>query len=439
MADHPAGASRRESCDKNDGKDGDSASFAFRSTDTGFTSSQYGSGKNDVYQEGMLHGSRPVQQRARHHVFRFWTWELLSLFVALGLMAATIAILAHFEGQKVPEWPFSINLNTLIALLSTILRAAMLVAVAEVLGQLKYGHFSRPRPLKHLHDFDRASRSVNGSVKLLFVAPKNILAVVAAIVTILSLAIGPFTQQAIRSVTCPQLVTDANASIPIAHFVPGPALYYRIGAGEWEVDTDMKGAMVQGLTNPTGNDSAIVASCPTGNCTFPASSENITHSSIGMCSACMDTTQFVTANTSNTVTNYTLPNNLWLSPFPGEAYLNVKIDYNLTWASSAFPDGFGELASDALTNFTILTFTQSSVSRLRSHPLPDMAVFWVASLPILVATSKDLPGCHDQTVTDFSYLSVPQMHKGRWSARIMLPDTWVSRIMLLHRVRYTRV
>ncbi|KAH6660957.1 hypothetical protein BKA67DRAFT_510103 [Truncatella angustata] len=307
----------------------------------------------------MIKSSRSAKQRPRYHVLRFWTWEILSLIVAIGLMAATVGILAHYQGQQVPDWPLSINLNTLVALLSTILRAAMLVAVAEVIGQLKYGHFAKPQSLKHLHDFDRASRSVNGSIKLLFVAPKSLLAVTGALVTIISLAIGPFTQQAIRSVTCPQFVADMNASIPVSHFVPGRAVYYRIGAGQWEVDTDMKGAMINGLTNPAGNDSAIVATCPTGNCTFPVDSSNITHSSIGMCSACIDTTGFVT-KTENLTTNYTMPNNLWLSPGSGHAYLNVMIDYNLTWAESAFTGGFGAIARGALTNFTTMTFTQSS-------------------------------------------------------------------------------
>ncbi|KAK6082490.1 hypothetical protein SCUP234_04329 [Seiridium cupressi] len=361
MADHRyAGASRRVSFDKHDGTVEESPSLRSRATNEGFPPGQYDADRNDIARERMLRESRPAALRSRHHVFRFWTWEFLSLLVAIGLMAATIGILAHFEGQKVPDWPFSINLNTLVALLSTIQRAAMLVAVAEVIGQLKYAYFSRPKPLKDLHDFDRASRSVNGSIKLLFVAPKSLLAVVGATVTILSLAIGPFTQQAIRSVTCPQLVADANASIPVSHFVPGPALFYRVGAGLWQVDVDMKGAMINGLTNPTGNDSVIVATCPTGNCTFPVSVDNITHSSIGMCSKCMDTTQFVSGNENGT--NYTMPNNLWLSPYSGEAYLNVMVDYNLTWAESAFPDGFASLAGDALTNITVLTFTQSPCS-----------------------------------------------------------------------------
>ncbi|KAI1857459.1 hypothetical protein JX265_011194 [Neoarthrinium moseri] len=363
--------------------------YPYSSADTGFSTD---SSTNDDPQGQRLQQTHPAQQASRYHVMQFWSWEIMSFWVAVGLLAATVSILAHYEGQKLPEWPFSINLNTLIALLSTILRAAMLVAVAEVLGQLKYGYFSRPRPLKHLHDFDRASRSVNGSIKLLFIAPKSLLAVIGAIVTILSLAIGPFTQQAIKSVSCPQYLRDTNASLPIAHFMPGRADYYRIGAGTWEVEVDMKGAMINGLTNPTGNDSAIVATCATGNCTFPVGSDDITHSSLGMCSACFDTTSFVSANENRT--NYTMPNDLWLSPYSGQAYLNVQVDYNLSWASSEFPDGFATLANDALTNITVLTFTQSPCSNNSQGELvcPHNVTGYVGSSDY-VATSCSIYPC----------------------------------------------
>lgn len=321
----------------------------------------FNQGPGPIYDDQMP--PRPIR-RSRFHVGRFWLWEIISVIVAAGLVAANISILAHYDGQKVPEWPFSINLNTLIALLSTILRAALLVAVAEIIGQVKYAYFAKNRRLEDIDAFDRASRSVTGSVKLLFVAPRALLAVLGALVTILSLAIGPFTQQAIKSVSCPMELAGKNASIPIAHFMPGRASYYRIGAGTWEVDTEMKGAMINGLTNPTGNDSAIVASCSTGNCTFPVGPDGVTHSTIGMCSACLDVTSFVTKNDTNDLRpNYTLPNDLWVSNYVQESYLGVMFDYDLEWASSAFTDSFTLAASHAMANMSLITLTQAGCTR----------------------------------------------------------------------------
>ncbi|KAI1336604.1 hypothetical protein F5Y15DRAFT_408460 [Xylariaceae sp. FL0016] len=302
----------------------------------------------------------------KHHVFRHWIWETLSLIVALGLIAAIFSILAHFDSHILPNWPFSININTLIALLSTIMRAAMLVAVASILGQVKWTWFSQTRTLNRMQDFDSASRSILGSIKLLWVAPGSFLGVLAALTTILSLAVGPFTQQAIKTISCPQPVDDTNGSLPIAHFVPASGGYYRIAAGLWEVEVDMKGAMINGIVNPTGNDSAIVATCPTGNCTFPVHN-GITHSSIGMCSSCIDTTSLVVGREStlveglNGTTNFTLPNGMWVSPLSDMVYLNAAAD-DLDWASSLFDSDFAEVAHSALVNTTVLTLSTAPCS-----------------------------------------------------------------------------
>ena len=129
-------------------------------------------------------------------------------------------------------------------------------------------------------------------MKLLAIARTNLLALLSAVVIILPLAVGPFTQQAIKTVPCQGKVAGANASVPVAHYVPGTSSYYRIAAGTWDLDVAMKGTMTNGLTNPIGSDTAIHATCQMGNCTFP-SQDGITHSSIGMCSACVETTSLV--------------------------------------------------------------------------------------------------------------------------------------------------
>ncbi|KAL7629752.1 hypothetical protein AAE478_001275 [Parahypoxylon ruwenzoriense] len=296
----------------------------------------------------------------RHHVFRFWPWELGSVFVAFSLVVATYAILLHFNGQRVPEWPFSINLNTLIALISTIMRSAMLVGVAEVISQTKWAWFSRPRPLSHFQYFDAASRSISGSIGLLFVAPTSLFGVLCALITVLSLGIGPFTQQAIKTVGCLQTHAGLNASLPLAHFVPGDGTYYRVASGVYELQIDMKGTMLNAIVNPTGNDLAIIPTCPTGNCTF-ARHDGITHSSIGMCSSCIDTTSLISGPGSEYYANYTLPNGMWISPASDMAHLNVGTD-NLTWASSVFTAETASVAGLALANVTILSITTETCS-----------------------------------------------------------------------------
>ncbi|KAI2776395.1 hypothetical protein F4815DRAFT_484627 [Daldinia loculata] len=306
-----------------------------------------------------------VTNTRQHHVFRFWPWEIGSIFVAIGSIAATYSILSHFDGHEVPEWPFSINLNTLIALISTVMRAAMLVGVAEVISQTKWTWFSRPRPLSHLQYFDEASRSIFGSLSLLFVAPGSMLGMIGALITILSLGIGPFTQQTVKSVACLRTHPEVNASLPVAQYLPGNETYYRTAPGRWELSIDTKGALVNGIVNPMGNDTAIVPTCPTGNCTF-TSHNGITHASIGLCSSCIDTTPLVkriATNKTGGYDNYTLPTtDMWVSPDTDQAYLNVDNGL-LQWASSLFTPEFESVCLESLLNVTVLALTKATCSK----------------------------------------------------------------------------
>lgn len=314
---------------------------------------------------------------------KFWTWEIISLFLTIGLIVAVATILSHFDGRPLPDWPFGINLNTLIALLSTILRTLMLVAVAEALGQLKWSWFSQPasssaaavtpRPLHDFHVFDRASRGILGSMRLLgTVKHRNILATLGALVTILSLAIGPFTQQALKNVDCQRAVSSQNSSVSVAHFMGVPDSFqgsFSRGPGWYALPNDMKGAMINGLINPTGNDSTMAATCQTGNCTFAAdgSHDNITYSSIGMCSKCIDTTPLAFLNQTlsaaeNQSVYWQLPNGMQIELVIMNPILNISTDDDMSWAAAQFTDDYLAVASQALANVTVFSFTRSPCS-----------------------------------------------------------------------------
>jgi hypothetical protein len=69
-------------------------------------------------------------------------------------MMATRVILAHLDGLQLPQWPFSISLNNLIALLSVFQRSALELVVAEIISHTKWSWFTTPfRPLSHLQRF----------------------------------------------------------------------------------------------------------------------------------------------------------------------------------------------------------------------------------------------------------------------------------------------
>ncbi|KAK4113350.1 hypothetical protein N656DRAFT_681462, partial [Canariomyces notabilis] len=315
-------------------------------------------------------------------VLNLWKWELGSLLVAVGLISAIIGLLAYYNHRELSEWHLSMNLSTLVALLSTIIRAGMVMIVAGVISQLKWSWFAeRPHPLSQLQDFDAGSRSGIGSLRLIWILltrsrSKSILAfhaVLAAAVGVLSFLVGPFMQQAIRSDICPRVLPDVNSSIPVANYVEGR--YYRVAAGAWEVTVDMKGVMVQGLTNPSSQDLAIKPFCPTGNCTFPDYGTGVTHSTIGMCSKCRDITADVEGPDESGNVTLSLGENqdpLWIALYGLQLgvmpFLSTTTSFRDPLAESAFL-GIPTGSQSAIKSVTVLTASNSPCTNTSSGEL----------------------------------------------------------------------
>ena len=75
-----------------------------------------------------MHGSRKQHCPGR---IRQWLFEILSVIGALLVLCAIVGLLVGYHDNKQPVWKYSINLNSLVALLSTLFKALMMVAVAE--------------------------------------------------------------------------------------------------------------------------------------------------------------------------------------------------------------------------------------------------------------------------------------------------------------------
>lgn len=83
-------------------------------------------------------------------------------------MGAIVVILKLYDQKPLPQWRFSITINSLVALFSTISKAALLIPIAEGLSQLKWLWFAeRPKKLFDFEAFDKASRGSWGSLQLL--------------------------------------------------------------------------------------------------------------------------------------------------------------------------------------------------------------------------------------------------------------------------------
>jgi hypothetical protein len=77
----------------------------------------------------------------RYRIFWYWKWEFAALILAVGLLAAMMALLISFNGQRVPDWGYSINLSTLLALLATVLRAIIVTVTGQIISQAKWAWY----------------------------------------------------------------------------------------------------------------------------------------------------------------------------------------------------------------------------------------------------------------------------------------------------------
>lgn len=97
----------------------------------------------------------------------WWLFELLAWVISAIAMVVLIITLFLVDDHSLPHWPMKITLNSFISILATIVKAAMVVPIAEGISQLKWLWFKKAGVLKDIQTFDEASRGMWGSMKLL--------------------------------------------------------------------------------------------------------------------------------------------------------------------------------------------------------------------------------------------------------------------------------
>ena len=110
----------------------------------------------------------------------WWAWELLAAALSIVATIVLIVILRINDGQPQQSFSFGaaqFSLNALIAAISTVVRASLLVATAGALNQSSWNWFLSPprsnrsppsKPLKDLDTFGDAASDSLASIKLLF-------------------------------------------------------------------------------------------------------------------------------------------------------------------------------------------------------------------------------------------------------------------------------
>ncbi|WQF76703.1 hypothetical protein CDEST_01717 [Colletotrichum destructivum] len=310
----------------------------------------------------LRHQSASITQRQQinmqhsYRVLHTWIWELLSVALAIGLLIAIAALLALHDGKPAPDWGAHINLNALLAFLSTILRAMLVVVVSQVISQRKWDWYSRgrARPLSDFQQFDSGSRGSLGALLLIpTILWKDLVALIASVVLLASFLVGPFVQQASRTMECSFAVPGLNASLPSAHFVPRrgyftPDSSYNFGKPEL-------GHMMMVISATTEADSVqnkMSASCSTGN--------------FGMCSECVDVSPLVSINEDG---DKTLPNGFNLSSYEGDAGSKISLikpTPDLAWMGDFLTPQHRALSRWAYINITYLKSNISSTAAVCS-------------------------------------------------------------------------
>lgn len=298
-----------------------------------------------------------------------WSWEITSLLVSIGILVAMIVIINEASNQPVQNWNLPITLSALVNTLSTVYRALLAYVAVEIVNQQKWiwlWSTSTYRPLHHIQYFESGSRGLLGALKLMpLVAKSSPGSLLALVVIVLSLAVGPVAQQSIGT---EYVSTDMGiASLPVTYSLG--SVYFRTNTDAdislWSLRASIRGALFSALANPGSSDSTIPVDCPTGNCSFHkwrsennSKSEFGSHASIGMCRRCHDVTSLVSVRFRHDLGGSThgLPNGMEIMTSSMDTpWLIIKSDSNLDWAESVIPVEAAAQMSWSFTNTTVFT------------------------------------------------------------------------------------
>ena len=100
-----------------------------------------------------VHGEKPLPPQPKdpndRGVLYRWKWEVPSCILSVLSLIAITVILYAYNGRPLPKWPYKITINALISVLTTVLKASMLVVVTEgklFVFSLRPQHFRRHIP-----------------------------------------------------------------------------------------------------------------------------------------------------------------------------------------------------------------------------------------------------------------------------------------------------
>ncbi|KAH3985122.1 hypothetical protein HBI38_107060 [Parastagonospora nodorum] len=317
-----------------------------------------------------------IAQRIEEKIWRYnssgniierWLLEIVSWLISAICMAAIIAVLVVLRDQPASRWPFArmgLTLNAFVSVLSRIAGAALLLPVAEALGQLKWSWFIKgdSKKMWDFEMFDNASRGPWGALLLLIHTKGKTIAALGALVTLFALALDPFFQQL---VSFPERWTLQETSSSIARTVryePRYPVEYRNGVEMAGDDVDLLaiadpyfvGNGTQPMAFGNATRAEIPLTCPSSNCTWPS------YETLGMCSQCETITDLLDFTCIHTRVDWTSTLNRTVSLYPNATVCGYFL--NATSAAPVLMSGYimnddGKTAGEALLMRTLPLIT----------------------------------------------------------------------------------
>jgi hypothetical protein len=304
------------------------------------------------------------------NVIERWLLEIVSWLISAICMGAIIAVLVVLRDQPASKWPFGgigFTLNAFVSVLSRIAGAALLLPVAEALGQLKWSWFIKgdSKKMWDFEMFDNASRGPWGAFLLLIHTKGKTVAALGALVTIFALALDPFFQQL---VSFPERWTlqDTNSSIArTVRYEPQYAIEFQNGVPVSSADLDIQAIadpfFIDNGTQPmafgNGTRADVPLTCPSSNCTWPS------YDTLGMCSECVTATELLDFTCVHTRVDWTSQLNATESSYPNATvcgyFLNVTSTQRVLMSGYMVGDD-GKTIGEALLMRTLPLITNPS-------------------------------------------------------------------------------
>ena len=185
-----------------------------------------------------------------------------------------------------------------------------------IIGQLKWLWFQENRSLQDIVKYDSATRGPLGSLFLLrTLGFQHPLSSLGGLITILMLAVDPFSQQVIRYHDCNPVLHSHQATIARTNLYIGDSS--NLDGEDIGISIGLRSAISAGTFSP---GTLVTPSCLTGNCSFPEP-----YSTVAFCGGCTDVTDSIKIEWSSAEELYQEEDTVVLY-LPSGAQINSTID-----------------------------------------------------------------------------------------------------------------